>query len=137
MTNTLPSGEFPKLREMCGLSSHHLDIFKAVNLEYPPKLREWALDIQHICSLINPSAAETFIYAEACDPWPEKRMTMQFADVNPSLQQHLGNKTDTAIFRESIPTLTCKAIIVARMQLENGDKIWRLCFGSHISHAVC
>ncbi len=86
LDNLTEDGHVPKLRKLQGLSNFHLDFFTAVHLEYPPRLHEWPEDIQHISSIVVPTAAEALIFGEATEPWPEVKGTMQFEDLNPSLQ---------------------------------------------------
>ena len=116
----------PPQRKLKGTSLVHLDHYKDVGLEYPPKLENYPQDIQDIANLVNQAAAEVLIYAEETEPYPLERGVPQFADINPSLTLLIGNKADSSIYKTFIPTLTTGCQLVMRVELKDGTKKWRL-----------
>lgn len=123
-----------KLRKLKGTSAKHLDIYKAVGLEYPPDPAKFDYEIREVLLQVNPAAAETAAYAVGTDPWPKHLGVehSQFADINMSLTWHVGSNDNAVLFQSCIPTLTTKSLLLMRWRDLMGGSHYRLIRGENL-----
>eukprot|EP00959_Pyramimonas_sp_CCMP1952_P203492 4255305-Pyramimonas_sp.AAC.1 len=78
-------------------------VVRAPRWPTPPPLSAGAIGLSQVA-----------LHGEDCDPWPTQPGTCQWADINQSLRFHLGADGNGSVFRNAMPTLTTKTILMLR-----------------------
>jgi hypothetical protein len=102
---------------MCKYEDEHCDLFREATLPYPPDYTDHHDELvgSPIWEHLDNRLKEIVYYAELTEAWPED-YTPQFMGGNLSLKW-LCNKGTRNCWRENLPGLTCKSIVLARVSL--------------------
>ena len=90
----------------------------------PRPSRFWARARRCCCGSVV-RAPQVALYGEECDPWPTVPGHFQWADINLSLKFCLGADLNGAVFRDAMPCLTTKSVLLMRVLTEDGARHWR------------
>ncbi|CAK0847781.1 unnamed protein product, partial [Prorocentrum cordatum] len=114
--------EPPKVKKMKGSSNAHIEYFDRAGVPYPPDLSKYPVELVLILAPLTPCQTEVALYGEECDPWPTVPGHFQWADINLSLKFCLGADLNGAVFRDAMPCLTTKSVLLMRVLTEDGAR---------------
>jgi hypothetical protein len=127
-----------KQNKDCLYQDELLDMYRVVDLEYPPDLATYPDAFRKCIAPLTERERGLLCYAEAMEPYPSSMRVPQFIHYNQSILFLYGKHGDEGktVFHEVIPTIAASSCFLMRMKLPADRTVRKLLRGNELMRII-